>query len=647
LQFSLYPALKKTFKSFAFPAAFAASLLLFTLFSWYCGLFALPVHLALLPFVALFAFHLYRREYSIAGLKSEWRWELVFLIFFFLMLDVRFVNPTISYAEKFMDHAFLASIMRTPVVPPLDPWFSGGTLNVYYYLGYWIFGCLGIVSGVPSNIVFNLGLPTVFGITAVTLYALGTLILDRFRWLPLLVLFIPNPSFFYQAILGKGLNAMLWDSTRTITNTINEYPLFSFIWGDLHAHVISIFNQAFLLFILIFAYKRWESLESQGRWLVCILAAVSLGSMPLINTWDVLLYAPITLCFGALIAWRNRATVRQPLAWQFLLTVPPLAILCYVPFYLMLKTNTGSISLVQTPSDPFQFLLTNGIFILIFIAILAREIIKRPYLLLIAVPFAVAGCGAAAIAVIPLVYFIAKKHRDIPDLLAIIGLGILVIVEIIYLSDNMGETYFRMNTVFKCYLPAWIILGTAAFSMVAQWFAKPGWVPAIPPRRSATFAVLVIGMLFVVPFFVPLDLNYGSRSLDGLAYLDTQHPGDAGAVAYLRTLTGDERIVEAEGGDYTYYSRISSFTGIPAIIGMPFHEYMWRGDESSWYSPRVADIKTLYEQPDQTIALLKKYNTTLLYVGNSERTRYTVNIPTRNLTQIYSNEGTEIYRLTG
>ena len=57
LQISLYPALKKTFKSFAFPAAFAASLLLFTLFSWYCGLIHLPVQLALLPFISLLIFH--------------------------------------------------------------------------------------------------------------------------------------------------------------------------------------------------------------------------------------------------------------------------------------------------------------------------------------------------------------------------------------------------------------------------------------------------------------------------------------------------------------------------------------------------------------------------------------------------------------
>jgi len=85
-----------------------------------------------------------------------------------------------------------------------------------------------------------------------------------------------------------------------------------------------------------------------------------------------------------------------------------------------------------------------------------------------------------------------------------------------------------------------------------------------------------------------------------------------------------------------YYSRISSFTGIPAIIGEPFHEYMWRGDTTGWYSSRLADIKTLYEEPDQTVVLMKKYNATLLYVGDSEREKYTVNLPAEGLVKVYS-----------
>jgi YYY domain-containing protein len=647
LQLAIYPTLKKCFRQYAFPAAFAASLLIFTILTWYCGLARFPVQLALVPFVLLFINHLYRRDYAWSELKKEWHWEFIFLLFFFLMLTVRFVNPTISYAEKFMDHAFLASIMRSPVVPPLDPWFTGGTLDVYYYLGYWIFGCLGIVSGVPSNIAFNLSLPTVLGVAAVTVYAIGTLLLDRFRWLPLLIFFIPNPSLFYQLFTGSSISSALWDSTRTITNTINEYPVFSFTWGDLHAHVISIFNQAFLIFLLLYLYKYWDSLESKSKWIMCSLAALSLGSMPLINTWDVLIYAPITVIFAVLIILRGREQGLGISSWGHLIAIPPLAILVYLPFYLMLKTSAGGIAIVKTPSDPFQFLLVNGWFIVIFLLLLIKDIRERPYLVLIAVPFILAGYTAAAIAAIPLIYFIAKKEHSLPDILAIFGLLLLIIVELFYLRDNMGDTYFRMNTVFKCYLPAWIILGISAFAMAGAWLARPGRVPFIPAKKSAVLAIVVIGILFITPFVIPLDLNYGSRTLDGLAYLDTAHPGDAGGVAYLRNLTGDECIIEAEGGDYTYYSRISSFTGIPAIIGQPFHEFMWRGDTTGWYSTRPVDIKSIYEEPDQTVVLMKKYNATLLYVGDLEREKYTVNLPTSGLELVYSDHGTDIYRLAG
>jgi YYY domain-containing protein len=645
LQISVYPALKKCLREYAFPLSFAASLLIFTFLTWYCGLARIPVQLALVPFFLLLFYHVYKHEYSFEAVKKEWRWELVFLVFFFLMLAVRFVNPTISYAEKFMDHGFLASVMLNPVVPPLDPWFAGGSLDVYYYLGYWMFGCLGIVSGVPSNIAFNLALPTVLSIAAVTVYAIGTLLLDRFRWLPLIIFFIPNPSFFYQIALGKGLNTVIWDSTRTITNTINEYPLFSFTWGDLHAHVISIFNQVFLIFILLYLYKNWEALSSRDKGTLCGLAALSLGSMPLINTWDVLIYAPVLVIFAGLIILRCRKAEKGISSWGHLIVIPPLAVLAYLPFYLMLKTSTGGIAIVKTPSDPFQFLLVNGWFIAIFLLLLIRDIRERPYLLLVAIPFVLAGYVAAAIAAIPLVYFLAKKEHTLPDILAILGLLLLIIVELFYLKDNMGDTYFRMNTVFKCYLPAWIILGISAFSLAGIRLAHSGRIPVLPPRKCAVLTIIVIAAMFIIPFAIPLDLNYGSRSLDGLEYLAASHPGDAGGVAYLRTLTGNEILVEAEGGDYTYYSRISSFTGIPAIIGEPFHEFMWRGDTTGWYSSRLADIKTIYEDPDQTVSLMKKYNATLLYVGESEREKYTVDLPHEGLIPVYSDSDTVIYRL--
>ena len=153
------------------------------------------------------------------------------------------------------------------------------------------------------------------------------------------------------------------------------------------------------------------------------------------------------------------------------MTIPPLAILCYLPFYLQLKTTTGGLSIVHIPSDPLEFLLVNGLFIAIFFTFLWRDMVKRPYLLLVVIPFILTGYIAAAVAAIPLIYIIARNNHDSPDILAAVGLVLLIFCEIFYLKDNMGDTYFRMNTVFKCYLPAWIMLGIAATTMVGKWLS--------------------------------------------------------------------------------------------------------------------------------------------------------------------------------
>jgi uncharacterized membrane protein len=279
------------------------------------------------------------------------------------------------------------------------------------------------------------------------------------------------------------------------------------------------------------------------------------------------------------------------------------------------------------------------------IAFLYRDIIRRPYLLLVILPFIAAGYISAGIAVVPLIYLIARRPWEPPEILAMLGLAILIFCELFYLKDNMGETYFRMNTVFKCYLPAWLLLGTGTFALLGRWLEESQKIPVFSSRTTEITTVVVVCLLFSLPFVAPFNLNYGTGTLDGLAYLEDSHPGDAGAVAYLRTLSGNERIVEAEGGDYTYYSRVSSFTGIPGIIGMPFHEFMWRSDDNGWFNARMADIRSIYEKPEYTIPLMKKYNATLLYVGASERERYKVNVTGAGLEQVYSSKDTEIYRL--
>jgi YYY domain-containing protein len=641
------------------------------------------------PFAALFLLAASRNGYSGRFWSAQWIYVATFLLFFFSMVSVRFTNPSISYAEKFMDHAFLASVMRVPLVPPLDPWFSSGYLNVYYYLGYWMFGALGITSGVPSQISFNLVLPTVFGFSAVLLYALGRMIAPRFPWMVPATLLIVNPSFILQVIQGKAAGSVLWDSTRTITNTINEYPLFSFLWGDVHPHVIGIFNQVLFIFLLVYSLLRFKDLDVWGRALLILICGLSLGSMPPINTWDIIVYAPVTLIFGFMI-WRQAKKSPQYTGfWRdltgyvrrlvnsaksglqlrcaqclggigrvpamileahgsFFFLVPVTAVLCYLPFYLQMNTSgILGVGLVHTPTAPVEFLLVHGFFILVMVLYVAHDIRKRPLFLIAPAVVALAGFPAAAIATVPLVYLLAGKRQTPAEILAMLGLAIVIVCEFFYLKDNMGETYYRMNTVFKFYIPAWLLMGASSFSMVSTMAARrvpPGYFPA----WSGRLALAVVSVILIVtPLAVPLDPPYTGGTLDGLAYLETAHPGDASAIAFLRSLPGVKGVVEAEGGDYTYFGRVSSFTGIPTIIGWPFHEYMWRTDTNGWYGKRLSDVRTIYEDPEMTRELMKHYNMTHLYVGDLERERYNVRVEEAGLVTVYNQNGVLIYALDG
>jgi len=648
LQFSLWPLLQEGCGRFAYPVSFTGSVLAYTLISWYCGLLHLPVGVALLPFLLLLVYYLYRQEYSRASLAGMWRWDLVFLSIFLFMLEARYTNPSISFAEKFMDHGFIASVMRTPVVPPLDPWYAGGYQNVYYYLGYWLVGALGTVTGIPSQVVFNLALPTIMGLAAVNLYAIGDLFLKRLSWLPVGVLLLPNPSAFLLAIGGADLSKVAWESTRVITDTINEYPLFSFTWGDVHAHVIGIFNQVFLIFLLLLCIRTWKNLTLRGRGVLMLLVAVSLGSMPGINSWDVLIYAPITLAVCLYLVWQARQQGATDVLQYLPLAMPALAVAAYLPFLLqMASAGIKGLGIVQTPSAPVQFLLVHGFFLLIFYACSARDLVRRPYLVAAAVPFLLVGYYAAAIAVIPLVSFATRRVRQDEELLAIGGLLVVVFCELLYLKDNMGDQYFRMNTVFKFYVAAWLLMGTASSVMIGRAFNESRFVDLIGvpgDARTKGAAVLLVVILLVTPFAVTGTLTAPGRTLDGLAYLGGTNPGDAAAVVFLQQLKGSPVIVEAQGSDYTYAARVSSFTGLPTIIGWTFHQFMWRGDYGP-VSERMADVKAIYQEPIRTVPLMKKYNATLLYVGDTERSTYQVSLPTTGLQQIYAQQGVQIYQL--
>jgi len=212
-------------------------------------------------------------------------------------------------------------------------------------------------------------------------------------------------------------------------------------------------------------------------------------------------------------------------------------------------------------------------------------------------------------------------------ILLLISLGVLLILgpEFLYLRDNF---FYRINTVFKFYYQAWILLSIAVAFCVAVMLSE---LRGFASYLYTSIMILVIGLGLVYPVFsLPNKTdNFKAnspqqRTLDGAAYLANTMPDDYQAFQFMRGLEPGI-VAEAVGGQYSEYARVSTFTGLPTVLGWPGHEGQWR--DNSLQGTRQVDIESLYSTPDlaATQLIIKQYNIRYIYIGNLERSTYRVN----------------------
>ncbi len=286
---------------------------------------------------------------------------------------------------------------------------------------------------------------------------------------------------------------------------------------------------------------------------------------------------------------------------------------------------------------------------------IARQLPRQPYLLLIAVPFIYLGYYSAAIAAVLLAYMLVRRAGRFEDLMIIVGLTLVLFVELLYFREIFDNEYFRTNTMHKLYYIAWLMLGIGCAGLIGRWLAgRPRPLLPSPAARRGVAVIAIVALLAFPAVFQPdvghgllgIDFGGGDRTLDGLAYLDSAHPADAEAIRFLEGRSVSGGIVEAAGDDYSYGAPISSFTGIPTIIGKRSHELQWRTNSDGWWWTRIPDVERAYEDPNRTVALMQQYGCELLYVGDLERKKYAVNLPSSGLETIYDRNGVQIYRLS-
>lgn len=372
--------------------------------------------------------------------------QVVFLVFFALFALLRANDPNITNTEKPMEILMLNAAVSTEFAPPADPWLAGETV-AYYYGGYWNLGGISTLSSVSTANAFNLSLALIAAMSASAMFTLVYSMVSRdsggilsaslsgvgasllllvaaslagwwelgahlagmpyiddsvgqhlgglYRWLEIDGLEpsvdssgLASDQFWWWFRASRVINT--FDEAGVgLDFTIQEFPAFSFILGDLHPHVISI---PFVIVAITGAYSLFISTDRWGwRWLrrnPYSAGAIGLivGTSGFINQADILLMAAL---FGGTVALKAYGESGKNLIVSTVKAAPPLAVIAgigvivFSPFYfgtLGGQLQSPPIAPVEFGTRPVHFLTVWGVFLLLaapFVVMFAGPLWRR------------------------------------------------------------------------------------------------------------------------------------------------------------------------------------------------------------------------------------------------------------------------------
>ena len=696
------------------------------------GTLAVWIGIGTLAIISSFTTYLYKDE-ILLFIKKRWKaitlLESIFLLAFIAFLLVRMANPDLWHpyrgGEKPMDIGYLNAVVKSSYMPPYDPWFSGGYLN-YYYWGQLIIACFIHLTGITTEIAYNLAIPTLFALTVGGAFTIGSNLVrvssirlhsskisahfrKRLDWLigaiaVIFVCIIGNFDGLIQTVsLAKNrfIHGMtggefdFWRSSRMMAPDppgfeITEFPFFTFLFADLHAHLIAI---PFVLLVLglgmaIFLApqkKAPKRFRLQEEFIRLSILGLAVGSLRVINTWDLPTYMVISfLCIGIGQLVRHGGLGISPIAialWKSGYTCL-VAFVAFLPYHItsinfftnfQTTTNMTTFGQIISVNGLFIFLITSGCVYLLktqlknsisslkslFLSVINHNDLSPTkvigltiFLLLLGylITFIWIGklggvipvsTGLILILAISLFSSPSSEYRHLPirifaHLLGIAGLGLLIFVEIWRLEGDID----RMNTVFKFYGQAWILLGISSTYFLYRAFLK---MPRLTPLLRWTWVGITIGLIIVSLIYPVMGSRDrirdrfqdedGKFTLNGYSYIDEsiyKDPkgdidlsSDMIGIDWIRkNIPGSPVVLEGVTPTYRWGGRISINTGLPTVIGWKWHQEQQRWGQREMVAKRIRDVEAIYSEPKLASALLDKYKVEYVYIGQVEKLYY-------------------------
>ncbi len=554
----------------------------------------------------------------------------VWLIF----LAARLWNPAIFWGEKPMDFTFLNAFVNAVHWPPGEPWMAGMPLH-YYAFGEVLAAVPVHLAGVAAAVGYNLMAATLPALAAGVLATLG-LGLARRRWrgeaawlLPLLVLLTGNLAWPFLGGLARAHRwfDLWWATSRVIPGfAIDEYPLWTALFADLHAHFFA------LPVVLSALAWGWLAVRRRRAWGAVAILGVTVAVLAATSPWDLILVT-FALGAGTLFAARRPGRGIARLAAAAAVSATTAAPFLFdLAAWLGHGAAEGGFFLTHQGFAPAWAILRHlGVFL---IPLVVAACITVGRWLAVAVPLGGVGvilglgfgspAAAVGLAAASLFGTAATSEQRRTNRLA----WILATVAMLAVAGAERFTLMdRMNTLFKLYNGIWILLAGSLGMLLLRRQGRRGrvllWVWL--PLEIAGLVNLPLG---IAQGWLQPRISSPRPTLDGTAYLPEHDPQTWFLVRMLRaTARPDDVLAEAAGPSYREYTRLSMNTGLPTVLGWSWH-LQQRGQSLTEIEARAAALRTLYASNDPASgrAVLKRYHIRFIALGDLERRTYRITV---------------------
>ncbi|MGD2077462.1 MAG: DUF2298 domain-containing protein, partial [Chloroflexota bacterium] len=434
-----------------------------------------------------------------------------------------------------------------------------------------------------------------------------------------------------QEDLLRGDNGVWYfDASRAILNgqdsaPITEFPFFTFLYADLHPHLMNMpLVLAALAWIVAVVrrptvisrpFRRQGLLAMVATWLV---AGLAFGALYPTNSWDYPVLMALALAAIAYAIFVDRPDTWGMTIWRVFSRAGLLIVLSfalYAPFHYWFGTGDLSFELWQGPRTPLaDYFTVHGLFLFVILSYMMLEtgrwlkpgfvrLINTPMgqivpalenglvlflalilLLVVGLPWIqdndyVTAAVALLLAAWAGLLLLRPEQSHLQRLamtLAGAGLGLTFVAELVTISGDVG----RMNVVFKFYLLTWFFFSVAAAAILI-------WIwPRIWSSRRRTFWIGALGLLFLAALTYPIigpaakandrwpDINDPPQGLDGMAFM-LGESGTSEGIASTAIYMENEIPLRLALDHAAMRWMQENINGTPTIVEGHTSEYRW------------------------------------------------------------------------